>query len=195
VLKWLQTNNSIYHDIVIDPTQLHDLPQNYVPQQLLVIVQWKEDDEVAMTEHELYVVNEEKTVLMREDNVEDERNFKLSLRGEIKTINLYIGEAQVIPIHFLDVQDCDQARLSTNEVLLYALANADNRRYGHEGGYAVIHSAQAVPDLPGASKLFDVLAATYPVLWPYGCGLFHEEHPQKMSFSKYIHWTLQYFDK
>ena len=102
---------------------------------------------------------------------------------------------QVIPIQYVGVQDCDHAKLSTNEVLLYALANADDDRYGHEGGYAVIHRAQPVPDLPGASVSFDALAAAYPVLWPYGHGLFHDARPRKLSFSEYIRWAIQYFDK
>ena len=80
-------------------------------------------------------------------------------------------------------------------MLLYALANADDNRYGNEGGYAIIHGAQPVPDLPGASKSFDALAAAYPVLWPYGRGLFHEGRPRKLNFNEYIRWTLQYFDK
>ena len=33
-----------------------------------------------------------------------------------------------------------------NEVLLYVLVNSDGNKYRHEGGYAVIHSAQPVPD-------------------------------------------------
>lgn len=80
-------------------------------------------------------------------------------------------------------------------MLLYALANADDDRYGHEGGYAVIHSSQPVPDLPGANKSFDALAAAYPVLWPYGRGLFHDDRPRKLSFAEYIRWTLKYHDK
>ena len=66
---------------------------------------------------------------------------------------------------------------------------------GMRGGYAVIHGAQPIPDLPGASVSFDALAAAYPVLWPYGHGLFHETQPQKLSFPEYIRWTIQYFDK
>jgi hypothetical protein len=85
--------------------------------------------------------------------------------------------------------------MSTNEVLLYALANADDDRYGHEGGYAVIHGAQPVPDLPGANKSFDALAGAYPALWPYGRGLYHESRPRKIGFQEYIRWTLQYHDK
>ena len=89
-------------------------------------------------------------------------------------ILIILGGAHVIPIQYVGVQDCEQAKMSTNEVLLYALANADDDRYGHEGGYAVIHSAQPVPDLPGASESFDALAGAYPALWRYGRGLYHE---------------------
>ena len=85
--------------------------------------------------------------------------------------------------------------MSTNEVLFYALANADDNRYGHEGGYAVIHGGQAVPDLPGASQSFDALAAAYLTLWPYGCGLYHNDRSPKLSFHEYIRWTLEYYDK
>ena len=56
-----------------------------------------------------------------------------------------------IPFQYIGVQDCDRAKMSTNEVLLYALANADDDRYGHEGGYAVIHGAQLIPDLQNLS--------------------------------------------
>jgi hypothetical protein len=93
------------------------------------------------------------------------------------------------------VQDCDQAKMTSNEELLYALANADDERYGREGGYTVIHSAQPVPYLPGASESFDALAAAYPVLWPYGKGLYHDIRSRKLSFEEYIRWTLQYHDK
>lgn len=106
-----------------------------------------------------------------------------------------IGDPHVIPIQYVGVPDCEQAKMSTNEVLLYALANADDDRYGHEGRYAVIHSAQPVPDLPGASKSFDALEGAYPALWPYGSGLFHNTRSRKIGFQEYIRWTLQYHDK
>ena len=59
--------------------------------------------------------------------------------------------------------------MSMNEILLYALANADDDRYGHEGGYAVIHGAQPIPDLPGASKSFDALQQSALYLQKYTC--------------------------
>jgi hypothetical protein len=85
--------------------------------------------------------------------------------------------------------------MTTNEVLLYALANADDDQYGHEGGYTIIHGSQPISDLPGVSKLFGILAAAYPVLWPYGQGLFHNEQSKKLTFTEYICWTLRYHDK
>ena len=81
----------------------------------------------------------------------------------------------MIPIQYIGVHDCETVKMTTNEVLLYALANADDDRFGREGGYAVIHGSRPVPNLPGASKLFDALVAAYPILWPYGQGLFHED--------------------
>lgn len=91
-------------------------------------------------------------------------------------MTIIIGGGEVIPIQYIGVHDCETAKMTTNEVLLYALANADDDWYRHEGGYAVIRGLQPIPDLPGASKLFDALAAVYPVLWPYGRGLFHDKH-------------------
>jgi hypothetical protein len=101
----------------------------------------------------------------------------------------------VIPIQYVGVQDCDRAKMTSNEALLYALANADDDRYGNEGGYAVIHGSQPVPDLPGASKSFDALAGAFPVLWPYGRGLYHDRRRRKISFQEYIQWALQYYDR
>jgi len=129
--------------------------------------------------------------------------MKIVTSGKLRCINNkhlierydLLGNAHVIPIQFFGVQDCENAKMSTNEMLLYALANADDDRYGHEGGYAIIHSGQPIPDLPGASKSFDALAGAYPMLWPYGEGLFHEHRPRKLGFQEYIRWTLQYYDK
>jgi hypothetical protein len=63
----------------------------------------------------------------------------------------------VIPIQYIGVYDCEVAKMTINKVLLYALANTDDNHYRHEGGYAVIHGSQPIPNLPGASKSFDTL--------------------------------------
>jgi hypothetical protein len=43
------------------------------------------------------------------------------------TLN-FLEAAHVIPIQYVGVQDCEQAKMSMNEILLYALANADDDR-------------------------------------------------------------------
>jgi hypothetical protein len=69
--------------------------------------------------------------------------------------------------------------MSTNEVLLYALANADDDRYEHEGGYAIIHGAQPIPDLPGASKSFNALLEHIQ-----HCGLMDEDCTMKIGLER-----------
>ena len=186
-MKWLHDNNPVYSNIIIDSTRLNNLPDDDVPDELLAVIQREDDDDVAARERESYLVNEKDSVSgLKDEEMNDEGLVFLKLHISFFFDNWGIGAAHVIPIQFVGVQDCDHAKLSMNEVLLYVLANADDDRYGHEGGYAIIHGVQPVPDLPKASKSFDVLAATYPVLWPYGCGLYHEAHSQKLGFAEYI---------
>ena len=61
-LKWLHENNPIYGDIVIDPVQVNDLPEDDIPDELLAVIQRENDDDVASREHESYLVNEEEAV-------------------------------------------------------------------------------------------------------------------------------------
>ena len=200
-LVWLRNHNPIYADIMIDGDRLQELPTDDVPDELLSVVQQEKDDEIAERERESYLVN----VGSNDDNndivIESQEGiqfFPLRCRNISYLFVFFFlkeGAAHVIPIQYVGVQDCEQAKMSANETLLYALANVDDDRYGNEGGYAVIHSAQAIPDLPGASQSFDALAGAYPMLWPYGTGLYHQRRSRKLSFAEYIRWTLQYHDK
>ena len=74
------------------------------------------------------------------------------------------------------MEDVDVSKVSTNKLLLHALVNLKNENPEVEGGYAVRHGRVPVFDLPIAaeeresrlfSNKFDVLAAAFPVLWPY----------------------------
>lgn len=173
-LVWLRSHNPIYGDIDIDGNRLGELPEDDIPEELLGIIRHEKD----------------------ESSVERERESYLCADGDDGEIENDGGSsAHVIPIQYVGVHDCEGTKMSINETLLYALANADDDRYGHEGGYAVIHGGQPVPDLPGANKSFDALAAAYPVLWPYGRGLYHDDRCQKLGFQEYIRWTLEYHDK
>jgi hypothetical protein len=108
-------------------------------------------------------------------------------------------------LQFLGVEDVDVDRLSSNELFLHALVNLKNDDETIEGGYAVRHGKDPVFDLPIAaqdrrsmtfSDKFDVFAAAFPMLWPYGEGRWDiVNRPRKLSFMEYVRWALQYFDR
>ena len=66
-LKWLHNNNSIYGDIVINPIQVNDFPEDDIPDELLVVIQPENDDNIATRECESYLVNEEEAVTIMND--------------------------------------------------------------------------------------------------------------------------------
>jgi hypothetical protein len=57
-LIWLKMNNPIYEDIQIDAHQLTELPEDDVPEELLTIIRWEEDDKIVEEERESYLVVE-----------------------------------------------------------------------------------------------------------------------------------------
>ena len=57
-LLWLQNHNPIYADIQIDGIRLSELPEDDVPQELLMVVRQEEDEEIAEKECESYVAAE-----------------------------------------------------------------------------------------------------------------------------------------
>jgi hypothetical protein len=100
-------------------------------------------------------------------------------------------EPGVIPLQFLGVEDVDVSQLSSNEVLLHALANLGKENEEGEGGYAVRYGKVPVFDLPILegdrcstvfSSKFDALAVAFPLLWPYGEGRWDvDDRPEKLS--------------
>lgn len=78
--------------------------------------------------------------------------------------------------------------------MLYALAN---NRDG-EGGYAV-RRGRAVTDFgvprDGESEGRNPLAASYPVLFPFGCGGPESPEVRHLSFDEHIRWCLAYYDR
>jgi len=65
----------------------------------------------------------------------------------------------------------DQSKVSTSELMMYALANLyDNSQ---EGGYVVRHSMRAINDFSQTATQTGTrnpLAAAFPILFPYGVG-------------------------
>ena len=115
------------------------------------------------------------------------------------------NEGDVIPLRFLGVEDVDVSKLSAKELFLHALTNLKNGDEQAEGGYAIRHGNPPVFDLPIAiehrqsaafSNKYDLFAAAYPILWPYGKGRWDViGRREKLSYSEYVRWALQYYDR
>ncbi len=54
-LKWLQSNNGLWHDIVIDSSRINDLPENGVPSEIVNTARISDKISVLSTEQSGYV--------------------------------------------------------------------------------------------------------------------------------------------
>ncbi|EUC58245.1 ATP-dependent DNA helicase pif1, putative [Rhizoctonia solani AG-3 Rhs1AP] len=108
-----------------------------------------------------------------------------------------------IPLQYLGTIPTDLSKLSTEELFLYGLANAD-RKEGKEGGYAVRPGRVPVPDFgrtkPSADgsstfveRNFSVFA--FPFLYPYGEGGIEMERDVPVSLQDHIRANLHYWDR
>ena len=157
-LVWLKKNNSLYEDVCIDDERLEMLPEDGVPNEILSFIRYENDEDVVEKEGGGYM-----------EEMIDEVDGALNA-----------DEGDVIPLRFLGVEDVDVTQLSSNELFLHALTNLKGED-DVEGGYAVRHGNAPVFDLPIAMEdrqstsfinKYDLFAAAYPMLWPYGEGIF-----------------------
>lgn len=105
-------------------------------------------------------------------------------------------------MQYLGITDTDLRNVSTNELMLYALANLNRECSEKEGGYAVRPSRFPVVDFGQPTNIHTMrkpfrnpLMAAYPILWPYGVGGIETERPIKISFKEHVRWALQYYDR
>lgn len=188
-LLWLKENNSLYGDICIDEERLRMLPEDGIPEEVLSLIRQEVEGELAEQEEASYVS------VPRGQDYHDERSSKSSFseflfkkegtnillidNGDVEDSEGRQGEhGEVIPLQFVGVEDVDLNQLSSNELLLHALANLRSSD-SEEGGYAVRHGRVPIFNLPIVSQDcqsttfnndFDVFAAAFPVLWLYGEG-------------------------
>lgn len=116
--------------------------------------------------------------------------------------------ADVIPLQVSGTVDTDLSKLTTNEMMLWGLANL--WREGHEGGYCIRHGRQPVNDFgrpqshravnsppepePEADQS-NFFEKAFPCLFPFGCGGIEGGQEVPLTFREHIQWTLQYFDR
>jgi hypothetical protein len=106
-------------------------------------------------------------------------------------------DPNVIPMHFLGMQDMDMSKVSASELMNWGLVNLWEQE--EEGGYAVCHGNQPVsmfrrprkesknqePDLNG-----NYWERAFPVLFPYGEGGFEGRQKIEVSLREHIRWAL-----
>jgi len=104
----------------------------------------------------------------------------------------------VIPLHISGSSDVDMTRLSSNDMMKWAIANLWQE--GKEGGYAVRHGNQPVRDIP--PQINDIerddwsfFERAFPTLFPYGVGGIENTRPVPLDFREHIQWALQYHDR
>src|SRR5262245_55954163 len=100
-------------------------------------------------------------------------------------------DAEVIPLQYCGVSDTDLSHVSTNELMMYALANTAAKQ--DEGGYVVRHVRNAsdfgrTPDRKKEAPGKNPLMGAYPCLWPYGEGGVECDRPVNVRFGEHIRW-------
>jgi len=92
--------------------------------------------------------------------------------------------------------DMELSRVSTSELMNYALANIFDA--SKEGSYAVRHSMQPINDFSENARQtgnMNPLAAAFPILFPYGFGGIEAERQTKVNLRDHARWALQYYDR
>ncbi|KIO11878.1 hypothetical protein M404DRAFT_98925, partial [Pisolithus tinctorius Marx 270] len=177
-LQWLKQNNPLYHDITISEQRLMTLPDDEVPEEIEAIIRREDDGEIALQERDGYVL----------DAIQDE-----ICKSQLKENHI---EADVVPLHALGITDSDLSRVSSSELMSYALANLMD--VSQEGGYVVRHGLKAIGDFgKDASERGtpNPLAAAFPCLFPYGGGGIEADRATNVSLREHVRWAMQYYDR
>ena len=102
-------------------------------------------------------------------------------------------------MQYCGVTDTDLTKVSTNELMMYALANLGDDQ--QEGGYVVrvrrpvSEFGQVLPGKVEGLRPRNPLMAAFPLLWPYGRGGIESDWPEHVGFGMHIRWALQYHDR
>ena len=97
----------------------------------------------------------------------------------------------VVPLEKVGVMDTDMLQLSSNEMMMWAMAKLWGQ--GQEGTYAVWHSNQPVHDFPDWHGMNDInidhpnfFEKAFPCLFLYGYGGLEADHKVAVSFDEHI---------
>ncbi|KIN94091.1 hypothetical protein M404DRAFT_35392 [Pisolithus tinctorius Marx 270] len=178
-LQWLKENNSLYHDINISEQRLKTLPDDEIPVEI-------EADAI-----------QDKVVLDVEDDPNDEMEVTNGETpyGETDDI-INDEEADVVPLHALRVTDSDLSRISSSELMGYALTNLMD--VTQEGGYMVQHGLKPIGDFGKDATQRGTpnpLATAFPCLFPFGRRGIEANRTTNVSLHEHAWWAMQYYDR
>ncbi|EKM53754.1 uncharacterized protein PHACADRAFT_198176 [Phanerochaete carnosa HHB-10118-sp] len=205
-LQWLKANNSRYYgDIKICDERLAELPEDDVPVEVMGVVWQSEETGVINQESEGYV--------SQDDGGHEELEPPVTSNGPIDSES----QPDVIPLQISGTKDTDMSKLSSNELMLWGLANL--WKEGKEGAYAVRHERQPVSTFgrsrkrPGSAcdeaeqsepeciptgkvspNELNFFERAFPCLYPYGCGGIEGYQPNLIDFLEHVRWSLAYHD-
>ncbi|KAG9015584.1 hypothetical protein FRB94_000189 [Tulasnella sp. JGI-2019a] len=219
-LVWLKQNNPHYHNMEISDERLEAIPEDDVPEAILANVRQDEDPDAVERERDGYVPGDADSEVGEEDGEPSKADQCIKDAMTPGTNKAHSAdnsddsdhndaddnpEADVVPLQFLGITDTDLSKASTQELMLYALANVMDESRG-EGGYAVRHSNNAVNDFGrprrGASEQereflqsHNPMTSAFPGLFPYGEGGIEANRDVPVSFTNHVRWALQYYDR
>ncbi|KAG9092535.1 hypothetical protein FRC06_011888, partial [Ceratobasidium sp. 370] len=151
------TKHPGYADIEISEDALAQLPEDNVPVEILVAIRHEENVERAQQEADSYLNNESAGPGVAQNPL-GQNVVAVEDLGNNATDNI----PDVIPLQFLATIDTDLSKVSTEELLLHALANTDSSG-NNEGGYAKWQAMMAArlqmrrKDFDEATRLFSTL--------------------------------------
>ena len=97
----------------------------------------------------------------------------------------------VVPLEKIGVMDTDMLRLSSNEMMMWAMANLWGQ--GREGAYGVQHGDWPICDFPDWYGMHDInincpnfFEKVFPWLFPYGYSGLEADHEVAVSFDGHI---------
>ncbi|KAJ7081407.1 hypothetical protein B0H15DRAFT_924257 [Mycena belliarum] len=175
-----RTHNHLYTEIEISADQLRLLPEDAVPQEILLNTKHSADVGALEREQAGYVPA---------DAADEEAEFAVSKPG-------------VFPLQAHGVVDVQADGVPDNDILAHGLSNAT--RPGVQKDFFIRKSSAFVNEYPrldeegqrsdGGPANPNHMLGAFPVLFPYGMGGLEVKREQDVPYEAHVRWALQYAD-
>nr|VWO93936.1 Vacuolar protein sorting-associated protein 4 [Ganoderma boninense] len=205
-LEILRLNNRHYRDVQLDSERLRALPEDDVPDELMVGVRRCSDSGLAAQESDGYVPDDTDEGLdigqeplgssvhtagaepqVAATNRAREGEGSAGAEPEVAATNgAREGEGSA-------GVDMDLTKLTANDLMMWGLSNL--WKSGEEGGYAARHGRTPVNEFGRENPEANLFERAFPCLFPYGVGGIEGAQTIPVDFREHIQWALQYHDR